>query len=130
MPDKTAAILVGSNLARLVEISAKLDPRYYAHVIAQSHSPLEYLMGSFRTRPEIAIVELMGAESVVEFQDALQQNPATSFLFLVADMPPSAALAKVVGHRGVFLDQGESALVISATAVSLLHQHRQSARQA
>jgi hypothetical protein len=129
MATKTHVILVGRNIARLVEISAKLDPMEYGHVIAQSFFPLEYLMGSFRTRPELAIVDLTGTESVVEYQEVLEQNPATCFVFLVETMPPSAAIARVTGRHGVFLDRNESALSISATGISLLHQRSRNLEQ-
>jgi hypothetical protein len=130
MPSKTHLLLLGKDLARLVEISANLNPKEYAHVIAQSHYPLEYLMGTFRTKPEVAIVEMTGKENVVELHEALHQHLSTAFLFLVPEMPPSAAIAKVVGQRGVFLDRGESAVSISATAVALVHQRREDARRA
>ena len=122
MGTKTHVLLVGRQLARLVEISARLNPREYAHVIAQSHMPLEYLLGSFRTQPEVAIVELTGREGVVEFEDVVRQNVSTSFIFLVPEMPPSAAIAKATGSRGIFLDRDESALSISAAIVALLLQ--------
>ena len=119
---KVHVLLAGSNLARLVEISATLDPMKAAHVLAHTNSPLEYTGSPSSYRPEAVILELSGTETVNEFSELLLRHLSACFVFLVEQMPPSAAVAKAVGHRGVFLDKEESPLAISATLVSILYQ--------
>jgi len=123
-------LLAGSDLARMVEISAKLDPMEHAHVIAHTSAALKYVGTPSSYRPDGAILELSGKESVNEFSELLQRQPSACFVFLTDSMPPSAAIAKAVGGQGVFLDKGESPLTISATLVSILYQRSRNASQA
>jgi hypothetical protein len=122
MPGKPLIVMAGRNLARLSEISLMLDPKEYAQIVAQTYAPLEYMMGSFRTRPSAAIIDMTGSEMIVEYHEAMQQNPSTRFVFLIDEMPPAAALAKASAAHGVFLSKDESPATIGATVVSLLRQ--------
>ena len=122
MPSKTLILMVGKNLSRLSEISSMLDPNEYAHLIAHTYTPLEYMAGSFRTRPAAAVIDLVGNEIIVEYHEVMEQNPSTKFVFLIDEMPPAAAVAKVTAGHGVFLSKSESTLSICATIVALLKQ--------
>jgi hypothetical protein len=127
---RTHVVLAGPDLARLVEISAKLDPMDYAPVIAHTRTPLAYFAGTFNDRPEGCIAELRATDNVAEVKEALDGNPQASFVFLIEEMPPSAALAHVAGRQAVFLARAEPAVTISATLVALLYQRYLDARQA
>jgi hypothetical protein len=52
----------------------------------------------------------------------MEQNPSTKFVFLIDEMPPAAAIARVTGGQGVFLSKSESTLSVCATVVALLKQ--------
>ncbi len=76
-------------------------------------------------RPAAMIVSLDGTENVAEMRALLATSPETRFVFLVQQMPPRAALARVVNASGsVILGCRETPIVIVATLVALLTTDR------
>ena len=119
---KVQVLLAGRDLPRMAQITATLAPRDFASVIAETDSALAYVRTRCSSRPDGAVLELSGIETVAQFRELVARCPSACFVFLVDQMPPSAAVAKAAGEWAAFLDKNESSLAISATLVSLLYQ--------
>jgi len=73
--------------------------------------------------PAAMIVALRGGELIPDIRSLLSISDRTAFLFLVPEMPPHAALARVVNaHGSAILSASEPTIVIVATLVGLIAQ--------
>jgi hypothetical protein len=71
--------------------------------------------------PAAMVVSLDGTENVADIRALLAASPATRFLFLAPQMPPRAALSRVVhAFGGEILSADEAPIVVVATLVALL----------
>jgi hypothetical protein len=68
-----------------------------------------------------AVIELTGAETVVELRELLRIWAETRCLFVVRTMPLRATLARIVSqHGGVILSKDERPIVITATLITMM----------
>jgi hypothetical protein len=72
-------------------------------------------------QPAAMIVALPGNELISDIRELLSASDRTAFLFLVPDMPPRAALARLVNtHGSAILSAHEPTVVVVATLFALL----------
>ncbi|MBI2723542.1 MAG: hypothetical protein HYX50_00625 [Chloroflexi bacterium] len=70
--------------------------------------------------PAAMIISLDGTENVAELRELVSPPRTTTFVFLLAAMPPRAALARLLAECGsAALSQSESPIVIAATLIGL-----------
>lgn len=69
------------------------------------------------------LVELTGRENVVALRGLLEGLEGTRIVFTVPEIPPSAAMARLVRtHRGSILPREESVVIMTATLISMAAQ--------
>ncbi len=72
-------------------------------------------------QPAAMIVALPGNELISDIRELLAVSEQTAFLFLIPDMPPRPALARLVSaHGSAILGAHEPIVVVVATLVALL----------
>jgi hypothetical protein len=120
---KREVVILGPNLADLVDISVQLGPASYTTVVAETPSPFAYLTKAGTPDSDGVILKLNGRENVADFRSLLERFPRTSFVFLASEFPPHAAVARVVSqYSAAILRASESPLAIVATLVALIYQ--------
>jgi hypothetical protein len=71
--------------------------------------------------PAAMIVALPGNELISDIRELLSVSDRTAFLFLIPNMPPRTALARLVNaHGSAILSAHEPTVVVVATLVALL----------
>ena len=71
--------------------------------------------------PAAMVVSLDGSENVADIRALLSTSPATRFVFLAPEMPPRAALSRIVKDSGAaIMSAAEAPIVIVATTIALL----------
>jgi hypothetical protein len=120
-------LLVGEEMAPLVEVSLQLDRAAYAISIALVRCPLDYLLQHPSRQPDGVIVLLTGNENVADFRAGCAAYPESTLVFLANHFPPRPAIARVVDqYYGAILRTTESPLTIVASLVALMFQRRAS----
>jgi hypothetical protein len=120
---KREVLILGPSLPELVDISVQLGPASYTTIVAETRAPFEYMSPPGGQAPDGVIMKLNGRENVAEFRSLLNRYPRTSFVFLAAEFPPHAAIARVVSqHSAAILRASESPLAIVATLIALIYQ--------
>jgi hypothetical protein len=114
-------ILVGEDYEILMELAVGLRGTPYAVTVAESVRPLVRASQLVAHWPKGMLVTLDGLENVVDVRALLSSSPETRFVFIVPQMPPRAALARVVReHGGVILSRRDAPIVVMATLVASL----------
>jgi hypothetical protein len=122
---KTEILMVGEQMAPLVEVSRQFDGAAYAITIAQVPHPFEYLLRHPLRHPEGVIVRLAGNENVADFRAVCSAYPESTLVFLADRFPPRPAVARVVDqYHGAILRAAESPLAIVASLVALIFQKK------
>jgi hypothetical protein len=114
-------ILVGHEYEILMELAVGLRGMPFTVTVVQSERPLARALEPAAHWPKAMLVTLDGLENVVDVRALLSRSPETRFVFIIPQMPPRAALARVVReHGGVILSRGDAPIVVVATFVALL----------
>ena len=93
----------------------------YTVTVAESARPLARALQLVAHWPKAMLVMLDGSENLVDVRALLSSSPETRFVFIVPQMPPRAALARVVReHGGVILSRSDAPIVVVATLVASL----------
>jgi hypothetical protein len=115
--------IVGESLGDVAGLASTFNPREFAVTVSENPAPIEYLLGDSGRSPEAVIVLLSGRENIGDVLSLHARHPATSFLYLSPQFPPSAAFARVVARDGgAILRATESPVVIAASLISLMFQ--------
>ncbi len=116
-------VIVHGDYHALMELTVALSEMRYRVTSAESRTALDTARQLARIDPAAMVVALDGSENVAEMRALLSIGRWTKFVFLVPEMPPHAALARVVNaHGSAILWKEESPVVIAATLVALLAQ--------
>jgi hypothetical protein len=93
----------------------------YGVTTIEAERPLRAAQRWLRTAPAAMIIVLDGDENIADVRAVLDASDDARCLFLIPDLPPRAALARVVAsHGGAIVGSEESAAVIAGTLVALL----------
>jgi hypothetical protein len=119
-PRQSVAI-VDSDYVELMRLVVAFGQMGYSVSASESHAIVRAARDIARTSPAAMVVALAGTENVVEIRELLTAGEGTRFLFLMPDMPPSAALARLMNaHGAATLGKDEPSLLIASTLVALL----------
>jgi hypothetical protein len=115
--------IIGESLGDIAGLASPFNPREFAVTVSETPAPSEYLLGDSDRPCEAVIVLLSGRENIADVLSLHACHPATSFLYLAPQFPPSAAFARVVARNGgAILRATESPVVIAASLISLMFQ--------
>ena len=116
-----AIVLIGTSLASLMRLTLPFSEMRYGVTTIEAERPLRAAQRWLRTAPAAMIIVLDGDENMADVRALLEAGGDARCLFLVADLPPRAALARIVSaHGGAIVGSEESAAVIAGTLVALL----------
>lgn len=119
-PRQSIAIVAHDD-AKLMRLVVAFGQMGYSVSASESHAIMGTARDVVRTSPAAMVVVLAGTENIVEIRELLTAGPATRFLFLMPDMPPTAALARLLNaHGAAVLARDDPSLVIVSTLVALL----------
>jgi hypothetical protein len=114
-------VIIDRDSRRLMELVVAFRGAPYSVAAVESARPLRAATEMASRDPAAIVVRLDGRENVVEVRELLDSCPRTRLLFLVPEMPPSAAIARVVrSFDGAILASSEPAIVVVATLVAML----------
>jgi hypothetical protein len=117
-------VIVHTDQRVLMDLTAALAGMRYKVVAIDAVRSIRTAQRVAVRRPVAMIVELDGKENVAEIRVLTESAPETKFLFLVPDMPPRAAMARIINEHGsAILAQDEPAVVVVGTLVALLTAH-------
>jgi hypothetical protein len=118
-------LIIDTDIRRLMQLVVAFRGTPYSVSAVESIRSVGTAARMAARDPDALVVRLDGRENVVEIRTLLESCPGTRLLFLVPEMPPSAAVARVVRScGGAILAASESAIVVVATVVSLLTRER------
>ena len=113
--------LVDSDCAELMRLAVAFGQMGYSVSAAESRAITSTARDIVRTSPAAMVVALSGTENVVEIRELLTTAPTTRFLFLLQDMPPTAALARLINaHGAAALAKDDPSLLVVSTLVAML----------
>jgi hypothetical protein len=116
-----AVVLVGPALGALMRLALPFSEMRYGVTTIEAERPLRAAQRWLRTAPAAMIIVLDGDENIADVRTVLDASNDARCLFLIPDLPPRAALARVVSaHGGAIVGSEESAAVIAGTLVALL----------
>jgi hypothetical protein len=114
-------VIVESDMHLLMEHVVAFRGMSYEITAAESRRPVRAACRLVRGTPAAMIVELSGAENVVDIRTLLSFAGDVPVLLLTHDMPPSAAVARIVrSHGGEIMGLDQAPIVLVATLVALL----------
>jgi hypothetical protein len=114
-------VLVGPALGALMRLTLPFSEMRYGVTTIEAERPLRAAQRWLRTAPAAMIIVLDGDENIADVRTVLDASNDARCLFLIPDLPPRAALARVVSaHGGAIVGSEESAAVIAGTLVALL----------
>lgn len=113
--------IVGSSEAALMNLALAFQGTPYEITAAEQRRAIGAAMRAAMRHPAAMVVSLDGRENVAEIRELLSASPRTRFLFLLPQMPPRAALCRIVNTFGsAILSAGEAPIVVVATLIALL----------
>ncbi len=114
-------VLVGPALSPLMRLTLPFSEMRYGVTTIEAERPLRTARRWLRTMPAAMIVVIEGDENVADVRALLEASADARCLFLIPELPPRAALARIVAtHGGAIVGSEESAAVIAGTLVALL----------
>jgi hypothetical protein len=114
-------VIVGSSEPALMNLALAFRGTPYEITAAEQTRAIRAAMRFAMRHPAAMVVSLDGKENVAEIRELLSASPRTRFLFLLPQMPPRAALSRIVNTCGaVILSADESPIVVVATLIALL----------
>jgi hypothetical protein len=121
MPLTGQIVLVDSDPEALMAVTVALSSLRFKVMAVQPHDPLKAALRLAKRQPTAIVVALDGVYNLVEIRGILASGGPTQFVFLVPDLPPRAALARVVNEYGAtILSNEEAPLVLAATLIAML----------
>jgi len=115
-------VVVDADQTRAMQLAMRLAATHYSVTVADATtSALAAARRYAPQRPAAMVCAMTGLENVVEVRSLIESSPATRFVLLAPEFPPSAALARIVNARGgVLLWAEESPVVVASTLVAML----------
>jgi hypothetical protein len=114
-------VIVHHDEQALMTLTVALSSAPYEITASEPLDTLEGARKLIKHEPAAMIVALPGDELVSDIRELLSASDRTAFLFLVPDMPPRAALARLVNQHGsAILSPDEPTVVVIATLFALL----------
>jgi hypothetical protein len=118
---KDEIVIIERDRRPLMELVVALRGTPYEITAVESAQPMSAASKLAGERPTAMIVALTGKENVAEMRGLIDSCPRTQLLFLVPEMPPSAAISRIVRSAGgALLSREEAPIVVVATLISLL----------
>jgi hypothetical protein len=117
-------IIIESDRRDLMELVVAFRGTPYRVTAVESVAPLRAAREMAPRSAAALIIKLDGKENVVEVRGLIESCTGTRLLFLVPDMPPSAAIARMVrASGGALLAASEAGIVIVATLIGMLSDY-------
>jgi len=114
-------VIVGSSEPALMSLALAFQGTPYEITVAEQKRAIRAAKRIAMRQPAAMVVSLDGNENVAEFRELLAASPRTRFLFLQLEMPPRAALSRIVNTFGAaILSAREAPIVVVATLIGLL----------
>jgi hypothetical protein len=121
LPVTDELIIIDNDRQDLMRLVVAFRGTPYRVTAVESAQPLQAATRLARREPAALVVLLSGRENVVDMRTLVEACRRTRLLFLVAEMPPSAAMARIVRSAGgLILSASESPIVIVATLITML----------
>jgi hypothetical protein len=122
VPDEI--IIIESDRRGLMELVVAFRGTPYRVTAVESAAPLRTAREMASRDAAALVIKLDGKENVVEMRALIEACGDTRLLFLVPQMPPSAAIARIVrASGGALLAASEAGIVVVATLIGLLSSH-------
>jgi hypothetical protein len=117
--------IIGESLREIAGLVSLFNPNEFAVTISEAPVPFEHLLAGPAGPPEAIIIRLTGKENIADFLSLHALYTKSAFVYLAAQFPPPAAVARVVARNGgVMLSVTESHLVTAATLIALMYQRQ------
>jgi hypothetical protein len=114
-------IIIESDPRDLIQLVVAFRGTPYRITAVESAHPLQAATRMASRAPAALVVPLHGMENVVDMRALIAACPRTRLLFLVPEMPPSAAFSRIVRAAGAaLLFREEPAIVVVATLITML----------
>ena len=121
---RTSIVIFSPFLGRLAALALRLKSPECATTLVHTDRPLDEAR-TCELRPDVMLVDLRGVEHIAAVRGLLEEFPTTRILFALPDMPPSAAMARVVGkHGGALLGVDDDVVLTTAMLVAMGAQRR------
>ena len=122
-------VIVHTDPRAMMRLTAALAGMGYKVTAVDAVRPIDTARSVGLRGPLAIIVSLDGSENVVDIRSLLAAAPQTRFLFLAPQMPPRAAVARILNaHAAAILHQDEAPVVAVSTLVALLRRQPDEAR--
>jgi hypothetical protein len=106
---------------RLMTLTVALGHMPLEVTAIQTHEALDAARAYTGHNVGAMIIALDGRETTVDLRALLASRPECTFVLLVADMPPAAAVARVAHAAGAaLLSIDEAPIVVAATLIAML----------
>jgi hypothetical protein len=114
-------VIVHEDERALMTLAVALSSAPYEITAAEPADTLQTARRLIQHQPAAMIVALPGNELISDIRELLSASDRTALLFLIPDMPPRAALARLVNaHGAAILSAQEPTVVVVATLFALL----------
>lgn len=114
-------VIVHKDERALMTLAVALSDAPYEVTASEPADTLQTALRFVQHEPAAMIVALRGNELINDIRDLLSASDETAFVFLIPEMPPRAALARVMNtHGAAILCADEPTVVVVATLVALL----------
>jgi hypothetical protein len=114
-------VIVHQDEGALMNLAVALSDAPYEVTASEPADTLHTARRLTQHEPAAMIVALPGNELISDIRELLAVSGRTAFLFLIPDMPPRPALARLVNaHGSAILSAHEPTVVVVATLVALL----------
>jgi hypothetical protein len=121
LPMHDEIIIIENDRRGLMELVVAFRGTPYRVTAVESPAPLRAAREMAARDAAALIIKLDGKENVVEMRALIDACGDTRLLFLVPEMPPSAAIARIVRNSGgALLAASEAGIVVVATLIGLL----------
>jgi hypothetical protein len=114
-------VIVHQDERALMTLAVALSHAPYEITASEPVDTLQTARQLIQHEPAAMIVALPGNELISDIRELLSASDRTAFLFLIPDIPPRAALARLVSQHGsAILSAREPTVVVVATLFALL----------
>ncbi|MDP9238692.1 MAG: hypothetical protein M3P30_15060 [Chloroflexota bacterium] len=114
-------VLIDSDGDELMAVTVALSTLRLKVMAVQPHAPLRAAARLVRREPAAIVMALDGMYNLVDVRAILAAGRTTRFVFLVPELPPKAALARVVSQYGAtIISRDEAPMVLAATLIAML----------
>jgi hypothetical protein len=119
--ERREVVIVHQDERVLMTLAVALSNAPYEVTASEPADTLRTARRLIQYEPVAMIVALPGNELISDVRELLAVSDRTAFLFLIPDMPPRAALTRLVdAHGSAILGAHEPTVVVVATLVALL----------